>query len=331
MLTTTRAEPVTVIQAPTEPAGPSKPNRPMLIALLTGFGTLMGLGLVCGREYLDHSVKVPEHLSAGLSLPILSVIPRIRRLAKLDRGGHLWTANDPLAPEADAYRNLRAGLIGSSGPKSSIVTMMITSAKAGEGKSTTALNLALTCARAGERTLLLEADLRRPSLASVFEATEPNVGLVDVLRGDMPWQQAVIRTDIANLSFLPCGDPTNVPIEILGTLELRQLIAALSSQFQRVIIDAPAVLGMADCRMLGRTVDAAVLVVKSGTHELRPLRRAKEMLEQSRIPIAGVVFNGLVDDLHNWSSLDSAFSSDRGPSRVALDSPAPELVAAHQA
>ena len=183
---------------------------------------------------------------------------------RLDRGGHLWTANDPHAPEADAYRNLRAGLMGASGPKSPIVTLLITSAKPGEGKSTTALNLALTCARAGERTLLLEADLRRPSLADVFEAGEPNVGLVDVLRGEMPWQQAVIRTDVPNLNFLPSGDPTGVPIEILGTLELRQLIAALSGQYQRVIIDAPAVLGMADCRMLGRTVDAAILVVRSG-------------------------------------------------------------------
>ena len=323
----TKSEPVEIVQHPTEPAGPSRPNRPMLIAMIAMAGSLLGLGLVCGREFLDHSVRVPEHLAAGLTLPILSVIPRMRRIARLTRGGHLWTANDPLAPEADAYRNLRAGLMGASAPKRPIVTLLVTSAKPGEGKSTTALNLALTCARAGERTLLLDADLRRASLADVFDATEPNVGLVDVLRGDMPWQQAVIRTDVPNLNFLPSGDPTGVPIEILGTLELRQLITALSGQFQRVIIDAPAVLGMADCRMLGRTVDAAILVVRCGSQPMLPLRRAKEMLEQSRVPIAGVVFNGLTDDLENWSSYAALPSSGRATMRPELESPTREPVA----
>ena len=323
----TKSEPVEIVQNPTEPAGPSRPNRPMLIAMIAMAGFALGLGLVCGREFLDHSVRVPEHLAAGLTLPILSVIPRMRRIARLTRGGHLWTANDPLAPEADAYRNLRAGLMGASGPKAQIVTLLVTSAKPGEGKSTTALNLALTCARAGERTLLLDADLRRASLADVFDAAQPNVGLIDVLRGDMPWQQAVIRTDVPNLNFLPSGDPTGVPIEILGTLELRQLITALSGQFQRVIIDAPAVLGMADCRMLGRTVDAAILVVRCGSQPMLPLRRAKEMLEQSRVPIAGVVFNGLTDDLENWSSHAALPSSGRATVRAELESPTRETAA----
>jgi Mrp family chromosome partitioning ATPase len=93
-----------------------------------------------------------------------------------------------------------------------------------------------------------------------------------------------------------------VPIEILGTLELRQLLLTLSRHYDRVIVDGPAVLGMADCRMLGRIVDAAVLVVRCGAHALQPLQRAKAMLEQSQVVIAGVVFNDLSEDLKNWSS-----------------------------
>lgn len=327
MVSESRTSPVKILQHPTEPGGPTRPNRPMLIGIFTMLGFLLGVGLVCAREFLDHSVKVPEHLTAGLTLPILTVIPRMKRLARLHRGGHLWTANLPNSLEADAYRNLRASLIGASGPRQKpIVTLLVTSAKAGEGKSTTALNLALTCARAGERTLLMDVDLRRPSLAEVFDAAEPNIGLVDILRGDMPWQQAVVRTDVPNLNFLPTGDPTGVPIEVLGTLELRQLITAVSGQYQRVILDAPAVLGLADCRMLGRTVDAAILVVRSGMHELRPLRRAKEMLEQSRVPIAGVVFNGLSEDLDNWSSYGSNALPERSSSspRRGLDAPSEE-------
>jgi succinoglycan biosynthesis transport protein ExoP len=146
-------------------------------------------------------------------------------------------------------------------------------------------------------------DLRRPSLNDVFPRNEKGTGLVDILRGDLPWQRTVVQTDLPNLDFLPTGDTRDVPIEVLGSLELRQLLISLSQHhYDRVILDGPAVLGLADCRMLGRVVDAAVLVVRSGSHELRPLQRAKAMLEQSHVVLAGVVFNGLCEDLQNWSS-----------------------------
>jgi capsular exopolysaccharide synthesis family protein len=206
--------------------------------------------------------------------------------------------------------------------------MLITSAKPGEGKSTTALNLAATCARAGERTLLIDCDLRRPSLRPVFEtddeadADDNDFGLVDVLRGELPWQRAVLRTGEANLDFLSCGDPRGVPIEILGTIELRQLITALSGHYHRVILDGPAVLGMADCRMLGRMVDAVFLVVRSGAHGLSPIDRATEMLQQSRVPLAGYVFNGLDHDLRNWTSHASVPHDGNSDPRPGLDAPA---------
>lgn len=302
MLSRSQKNPISVPPTVSEPTMPVRPKRAMNIAigLFLSFG--LGVGLVCLLEYLDHSVKVPEHLTLGLTLPLFGVIPRIRRTALTHRGGHLWTPGAPDSIEADAYRNLRASLLGVSDTHGPIVTLLVTSAKAGEGKSTTALNLAATCARAGERTLLMDVDLRRPSLAVVFHQDEKHVGLVDVLRGDLPWQRTVVRTDIPNLDFISTGDTRDIPIEVLGTLELRQLIIALSSHYDRVILDGPAILGMADCRMLGRLVDASLLVVRSGAHELRPLQRAKSMLEQSRVVIAGVVFNALFEDLDNWSS-----------------------------
>ncbi len=288
-----------------EPTVPIKPNRPILIVfgLLGSFG--LGIGLVCLLEHIDHSVKVPEHVSHGLTLSLLGVVPRIRRTALTHRGGHLWTSGTPDSLEADAYRNVRASLLGIADKRGPIVTLLVTSAKAGEGKSTTALNLAATCARAGERTLLLDVDLRRPSLAEVFiEDQRPGDvhGLVDVLRGELPWQRTVRHTEIPNLDFIPTGDTRAIPIEILGTRELRQVLLALSHHYDRVILDGPAVLGLADCRVLGRIVDAALLVVRSGSHQLMTLHRAKAMLEQSHVVIAGVVFNGLTDDMDNWSS-----------------------------
>lgn len=332
LVSATQKDPV-VFDSPTIPITPVRPNRPLGIALASIVGLILGIALVCLLESLDHSVKVPEQLTVGLTLPLFGVVPRMRRLARLDRGGHLWTPGVPDSLESDAFRNVRASLLGAERPEQPIVTLLVTSAKAGEGKSTTALNLAATCARAGERTILVDCDLRRPSLAEVFGA-DPNLGLADVLQGLMPWQRAVARTDIPNLSFLPAGDMTGVPIEVLGSLELRQLIAALAGHYHRVILDGPAVLGLADCRMLGQVVDATLLVVRSGAHELRPLRRAKEMLEQSRVKIAGVVFNGLSEDLENWSSdgLGASYApgggdgvSGRDPIRTReLDAPSAE-------
>jgi len=288
-----------------EPTVPTKPNRPMLIVmgLLASLG--LGIGLVCLLEHIDHSVKVPEHVSHGLTLALLGVVPRIRRTSLTHRGGHLWTSATPDSIEADAYRNVRASLLGIADKRGPIVTLLVTSAKAGEGKSTTALNLAATCARAGERTLLLDIDLRRPSLAGVFiedQQAGDVPGLVDVLRGELPWQRTVRHTELPNLDFIPTGDTRAIPIEILGTRELRQVLLALSHHYDRVILDGPAVLGLADCRVLGRIVDAALLVVRSGSHQLTTLHRAKGMLEQSHVVIAGVVFNGLTEDLDNWSS-----------------------------
>ncbi len=297
------------------PAEPGDLHRRLIL-----FSLGAGVGLVCLLEHIDHSVKVPEHLTAGLALPLFGVVPRMIRSSRNHRGGHLWTSGTPDSIEADAYRNLRASLLGAIDGKGPIVTLLITSAKAGEGKSTTALNLAATCARAGERTLLMDVDLRRPSLNGVFPGQDHDHGLVDVLRGDLPWQRTVVQTDLPNLDFLPTGDTRDVPIEVLGSLELRQLLLSLSqNHYDRVILDGPAVLGLADCRMLGRIVDAAVMVVRSGSQEIRSLQRAKAMLEQSQVFIAGLVFNGLCDDLENWSSygpnpfMDSPVQLARSP------------------
>jgi Mrp family chromosome partitioning ATPase len=184
----------------------------------------------------------------------------------------------------------------------------------------------------------MDVDLRGPSLGGVFdderegdesaEGEAVELGLVDVLRGDLPWQRTVVRTDLPNLDFLPAGDPSGVPVEVLGTLEMRQLLLAVAGHYDRVILDGPAVLGMADCRVLGRMVDAAVLVVRCGAHTLRPLQRARTMLEQSKVPVAGVVFNGLAEDVQNWSSYGGVVDTGPATPRGQRDGFATPAVAA---
>ncbi|MDG3007588.1 exopolysaccharide transport family protein [Paludisphaera mucosa] len=306
LLAKSQGQPVTIKGRIEEPTTP-KSSRTVTMALGLVFSLGLGLGLVFLLEYLDHSVRVPEHVSHGLGLPLLGIVPRIPRTALTHRGGHLWTSAVPDSAAADAFRNIRAGLLGAADRLGPIVSLLVTSAKAGDGKSTAALNLAAACARAGERTLLLDVDLRRPTLAGVFPAEDdeeggPGLGLVDVLKGSVPWQATLRRTDLHNLDFIPTGDTREVPIEILGTLELRQLLAAVTHHYDRVILDGPAILGMADCRVLGRMVDAAMLVVRAGAHQTMTLQRAKAVLEQSHVEIAGVIVNGLSEGVQNWSS-----------------------------
>jgi polysaccharide biosynthesis transport protein len=313
-----------------EPVVPIKPNRLLLTIAALFLSLALGIGLVCLLEHIDHAVKVPEHVTHGLTLPLLGVVPRIRRTALTQRGSHLWTPGSSDALACDAYRNVRASLLGVADRRGPIVTLLVTSSKAGEGKSTTALNLAATCALAGERTLLLDIDLRRPSLADVFiedEDLQSVLGVVDVLKGEVPWQRTLRHTRIPNLDFMPTGDTRETPIEILGTLELRQLVLALSHHYDRVILDGPAVLGLADCRFLGRIVDSSLLVVRSGSHHLTTLHRAKSMLEQSHVAIAGVVFNGLTEDMENWSSYYGYNGILSAPERVETPATADEALA----
>ncbi len=329
-------DPPITIESPAHiPVEPFAPNRPLMIAFFVALGLAAGGGLVCAREHFDHRVKAPEQLvgPSGLDVPLLGVVARMPHSAQLERGGHLWTHALPQSEAADAYRNLRASLVADR----PLSTILITSARAGEGKSTTALNLAATCARAGERTLLLEADLRKPSLAPVFpdlddqehpdDAAENHPerpGLTDILLHGTAWQSTLVATEIALLDYMPTGSTRDAPVEILGTLELRQLLLSLAKHYDRVILDGPAVLGLADCRMLGQLVDAAVLVVRSGAGSIKPITRARHMLAQSRVPVVGAVFNGLNQDLNNWSSYGEAAEWDR-PLNAPMAGPRPML------
>lgn len=298
----TLKRPVEISQRPITPLNPVRPNRVLGVALAIFLGLVTGIGLVLGLEACDQAVKEPGQLTACLGLPVLGVLPRMRRHARQCRGGHLWALGQPDSLEADAFRSLRAGLLGIEQDEEPMRILLVTSAKPGEGKSTTALNLAAACARAGERTILIDCDLRRPSLAGVFN-TDSDIGLTDVLQGELPWSRALVDCpEVPGLSFLPTGQLGAIPIEILGSREMKQVLREIAAAYDRVILDAPAILGLADGRMLGRLADATLLVVRCGNQEIHPLKHACAFLEQSRARIAGVVFNGLRENLHHWSS-----------------------------
>jgi capsular exopolysaccharide synthesis family protein len=315
ILTKTRSQPVTITAQPVQPTKPVWPPRKALLVVAFLASLAGSLGLVLLLEHSDKTVRSPEQIAGLLNLPLYGVVPRIRRHPMLQRAGHLWTTAVPQSFEADSYRNLRASILGGSDRTSKCVRqILVTSAKAGEGKSTTALNLAATFARAGERTILVDADLRRPSLGGLVGDDADQAGLVDVLKGQEIWQEVVRPGEIPHLDLMTTGHVGDTPIEILGSRELRQLLAGLAKHYDRVILDGPAVLGLADCRMLGQIVDGCLLVVRANPRNVHPIQRAKVMLEQSQVPLMGVVYNGLTEDYRNWSSYGApAAHVVRGP------------------
>ena len=139
LLARSQKDPVRIPDSVVEPTVPIRPSRVLYIGmgLMASFG--MGIGLVFLLEHVDHSVKIPEHVTQGLTLPLLGVVPRIRRTSLTHRGGHLWTPSTPDSIEADAFRNIRASLLGVADRLGPIVTLLLTSPKAGDGKSTAAL------------------------------------------------------------------------------------------------------------------------------------------------------------------------------------------------
>ena len=209
ILAKSQKDPVQTRDNVIEPTVPIKPNRLMSIALglIVSFG--LGFALVFALEHFDHSVRIPEHVSHGLATPLLGVVPRITRTALTHRGGHLWTSAGPT--------RWRPTPSGTSEPASSAWPTGANRSSAcwspAPRRATARAPRPSTWrppARAGERTLLLDVDLRRPSLYDVFPADpddDERLGLVDVLRGAVPWQQTLRRTDLHNLDFIPTGDP----------------------------------------------------------------------------------------------------------------------------
>lgn len=251
-------------------------------------GFLLSCMLIYTLEYVDDTIKDAEDSQRIIGKPTLGAIIRINGIRHPQDG--LVTLKQPRSPISESYRVLRTNL-RFSGIENPGGIMLVTSAGPGEGKSTTAANLAVSMAQAGKRIVLVDADLRRPSVHKVFELNNSR-GLSDLFSADNVVVEDVMQnTPIPTLRVITSGPIPPNPAEMLDSRLMTQILATLRQNTDMVIIDSPPVLPVADASILGSRCSGAVLVVDSGKTRTEIAQRAVATLERANVKVAGVILN----------------------------------------
>jgi len=265
-------------------------NRNTTLLLGGVLGLFLGIGLAFFLEYLENTVRTPDDVAQHLGLSVLGVVPQIAEANGTEVPPIIVQEGARDVP-AEVYRSLRTNLFF-SGTENSLKTIMIASAGPKEGKSITVANLGVVLAQAGQKVLLVDADLRRPRLHRIFEA-DRSVGLLTVLTDEATLDEAVVETDIPNLSILSSGKLPVNPSEILGSAQMKDLIARVRDQYDVVLFDSAPILGRTDAAVLAAETDGTILVIKTGEATRKALKMVVTQLERVEAQICGVVLNSV--------------------------------------
>lgn len=271
---------VSVVDRAETPEQPFSPNIKRAVITAALLSCMLGLGLAYAVEFIDDRIKVPDDFKTKLSLPILGVIPLMRKSNTL-----MDLLNDPKSNIVEAYASMRTNLQfanAAGGPK----VMQVTSTRSGEGKSSTAYALAKSFAALDKKTLIIDADLRMPSFP---KGQDRSIGLAGVLETDTPIEETILATQVPHLSLLPCGKSPPNPSEILAKSRFEQVLAHARKHFDVVIVDSPPTLGLADAPLLGAKCDATILVVEAGAIRTPSVRLTIERLRNSGTSLVGAV------------------------------------------
>lgn len=210
----------------------------------------------------------------------------------------LITLRNPRSPISEQFRNIRTNL-DFSNMNLAHQTIMITSADPATGKSTIAANLAVVCANNGKKTLLIDADLRKPSQSHYFPSANGS-GLTDELIGRIPWTDSVITTDIDNLFVLSAGTIPPSPAELLASPAFKALLKTLSENFDQIIIDTPPVLAVTDAQIIATLVDGTLLVVRSKYTKVENAKKTMSKLQTNHANIIGCILNQVKSKEENY-------------------------------
>lgn len=317
------ASPVKIspVRLATAPTVPSAPNTKLNIALGLLVGLALGVGIAVLREVLDTGIRTEAHIRQVTSSSIIGKIDYDE-----DAPDHpLIVQTHPQSLRAEAFRRLRTNLqfLDVAGRPRTIV---ITSSLPGEGKSTTAINVAITLADAGAKVILVDADLRRPSVAP-YMGIEGNVGLTTVLIGRASVEDVVQPWGNGNLHVLPSGQIPPNPSELLGSTSMANLLESLSETYDMVLIDTPPLLPVTDAAVLSRITGGALVVVGANTVNRQQLGESMRALETVGARVLGLVVNRLTHKkghsygYYDYAPLDAAPVKSSKAAKTAKSSP----------
>lgn len=273
---------LTRVQDATAPAAPTSPNVPLNLALGALVGLALSIGVAVLREVLDNRIRSARDVEQLTESPIIGAIPFDAKAKERPLILHA----DPLNPRSEAFRVVRTNLqfLDVEGAHSFVVTSSVPA----EGKSSTAINLAVALADAGKKVALLDADLRRPRVAE-YLGIEGGVGLTDVLIGRVRVGDVMLPWGNRSLYVMPTGKTPPNPSELLGSTQMKQLLEALERDFDAVIFDSPPLLPVTDGAILARMTTGALMVVAAGKTTTHQFDSALGRLEASDSKLAGVV------------------------------------------
>ncbi len=276
-------EPTIVIHD--NPALADRPVSPKVeLNLILGLvvGLVFGVGIAFFLEYIDTSVKSLEDVERYLQVPVLAVIPKDVGVLFKQHG---------MSPDAEAYRILRTNIeFNRKNPEDNAITVV--SGGAGEGKSTTLVNLAYICAQGGYTTLMIDADLRRPRLHTFFDINN-SVGLTNYLTTEMMLEDVILQSPVDNLYFMPSGILPTDAAGILNSRRMSELIQDVKQRFDLVLVDSPPILGVSDASVLASEVDLTMIVVQHRKLPRNMLIRVKQAVENVGGHVIGVVLNNV--------------------------------------
>ncbi|MCU0594281.1 MAG: polysaccharide biosynthesis tyrosine autokinase [Desulfobacterota bacterium] len=284
---------IRIIDRAEVPKTPVRPRKMFNILLAVLLGLVAGTGLAFFFEYLDNTIKLPEDIQKYLRVPYLGPVPAMALDGKPegDDRPELVTLHSPKSTASEAYRGIRTSILFSSAEKQPQV-LLVSSAAPQEGKTSTALNLAITMAQTGGKVILLDCDMRKPSVHKVFGLPRDK-GMSSILVGNCEVKDALLNTPVPNLDMIPCGPIPPNPSEILGSPRMARLLELLRKSYTRVVIDTPPITAVTDAVVIGRLVDGAVVVVRAGATPREIVRNGLVQLKAVSSPILGVVLNGV--------------------------------------
>jgi polysaccharide biosynthesis transport protein len=270
----------TVIDRALAATAPYRPQPLRNLGLALVIGLIAGLALAFLIEFVDDTIKSPEEITEILDLPVLGVVPRLGKGERLS--DELEAAKSPVT---ESYQSIVAALrfVGDGGAPRSL---LVTSSRASEGKSSSSLAIAQSFARVGKRVLLIDADMRNPSFAS---ESGQFWGLSTMLANSSPLLDLVLPTRLETMWLLPAGPIPAAPAHLLSTVRIHEIIAEAEASFDVVIVDAPPVLGLADAPTLGSICEATVLIVEAGSARRTAVKRTLRRLIDGNARVAGAV------------------------------------------